>query len=240
MEFLNTDEKIEILKNLTVREILNVGSTSKSMSKICKNKRYNPLWRRKILEDFSLDYKEEADYTKYRNLKILHNTDIYILKIQEGRNHKSPLIFEDRNKAVNYIIKSILDDQTFYSEEEEEEIKEKITYRQIKNSFATRNSIEYLNVLYFIAKIRTYNKKEERIDLLKEEEKYNLEREKIFSLYKGENIEEFKSELNNILWIKNPEKLNKRVEEFLETYNLHFHEEEIKTYVFNNLISLLY
>ena len=43
METLNSDEKMSILMKLTGHEIVKVCETGKTMQKVCKEERYNPL-----------------------------------------------------------------------------------------------------------------------------------------------------------------------------------------------------
>ena len=116
MEKLPSDVKIELLMKLPFHEILQVCQTSKTMSKICFDARYDPLWRNKIKEDFSTDYRGENAFEKYKFFTKLYQTDLYIVFMIDDYEANSSGIFgiyDSNEKAEEAIINEHLEEFSY-------------------------------------------------------------------------------------------------------------------------------
>ena len=139
MEKLNSDEKIQIMLNLTGDEIIKVCQVSTSMQKICDELRYNSLWKQKILEEFQIQYTGIEGFKKYRELSKLYTMEFYLVTYI---NFDSPGaswsdIFLTRDQAVDYIAAA------FGSE---------INYFIVKTNFKYNDEMEASGDLYTIEK----------------------------------------------------------------------------------------
>ena len=134
MEKLNSDEKMEVLMRLEGREINRVCQTSKNMARICGDKRYDPLWRRKIKEEFNTDYDGPLPYDEYKFLYRLKNKDIYIVIIHLLDEVEQPgiYLFYSLDEAKKYLIQKIVRHETF----KEYHYQEKEIVRQIDERIA--------------------------------------------------------------------------------------------------------
>jgi len=109
MEGLNPDEKIQILLNLPGNEIFYVCMASKNMMKICQEKKYDSLWKKKILEEFHIEYKGKEAFQKYAELATLYSRKFYIVSYT---NTYSPTettsdIFISKKDAIEFIAREV-------------------------------------------------------------------------------------------------------------------------------------
>lgn len=115
MEKTNSDERIKILVNLEGDEIINVCETSKEMSRVCNDERYTPLWRQKIKDEFNLTYDGPRGFDKYRELRILYNTNIYTVIVADTNesDHPYSVLFYTLEAAKNFIWSMGADEFTY-------------------------------------------------------------------------------------------------------------------------------
>ena len=109
MENLNSDEKMNVLMKLNGQEIVRVCQTSKNMSRICNDERYDPLWRNKIKQEFNEEYKGSLPFEKYKFLYQLKTTTIYVIEILDTEQIDRPdtWMFYSLEEAKTYFIQKI-------------------------------------------------------------------------------------------------------------------------------------
>ena len=99
MEKLNSDEKMLVVMKLDPKEVVIVCDGSKEM---CKNKKYDLLWEKKIKEDFNVT--SQGSYEKYKSVKQLYEKTFYVVSIiDEYLPASSYIIFDSEEKAEKYI-----------------------------------------------------------------------------------------------------------------------------------------
>tara|TARA_R110002153_G_scaffold118507_3_gene263268 strand:+ start:314 stop:1036 length:723 start_codon:yes stop_codon:yes gene_type:complete len=115
MENLNSDEKTQILLNLTGNEIFKVGQTSKTMHKICVDPRYNRLWQQKILEEFQTVYSGPA-FQKYVELRTITSQTFYVVQYLniDSIVSSDTDIFISREQAVDFIADVLAPDFNYF------------------------------------------------------------------------------------------------------------------------------
>jgi hypothetical protein len=177
MEKLNSDEKMSILIKLPPHEIVKVCQTSKEMNRICNDKRYDPLWREKIREDFDFIYRGEGGYDKYRDLKILYTTDFFVVNVfnTEEQFNSYSVLFDNRDKAEAFILSA----------------NKNLTYAQIKTSLNFQENLQTDTYIYSIQETNLKKIEKEKLSkLLNEKQLYELEKDKFYSLFKNDEEEE--------------------------------------------------
>ncbi len=143
MEKLNSDEKMQILMNLSGKEINKVCQTSKSMGRICNDERYDRLWNNKIKEEFNVEIgntDKVRGYEKFKFLTLLQETKIHIVEMK----HKAGAnLFYSVNGAMNFIISIIIEKYVKLRAFKENEVKYAISRGELPN-FLRRNLAETL------------------------------------------------------------------------------------------------
>lgn len=108
MEMLPKDMRIEVVKNLTGKDIINLCQTSTDMQKLCTETKYNLLWVQKIKEEFDIDYPGKDAYNEYVRLSYMHSKKYWsVTRLDpeaEFEEIEEIWLFEDRRKAINHII----------------------------------------------------------------------------------------------------------------------------------------
>ncbi len=243
-EKLNSDEKMLILMKLDSKEILKVCATSKDLSRVCNDSRYNPLWYQKIKQDFNISYNKNKGYEEYKRLFMLLHTEIFTVTIADtnAKEYFSEL-FLTREDAENYIFATY-----FYNNE----------YAKIKNSLKYINSYEYAENIYTISK--TYiqkkgnilNMRDELLQKLEEEKnEYARKTEEFYNLFNGmrdkdDIISDFKQLIDDSItdmqgktYYEKEDYRNfnvqESVKELIRDYDLQEYEQEITYYVRYNL-----
>lgn len=102
---MDSDTRMKMLMELNGREIVHVCQVSTEMMKICKNERYTPLWRKKILEEFNVDYQGKNGYEEYKKLSILQNTTLYTVVYELGCAIEAVATFYNYEDAVKMLWK---------------------------------------------------------------------------------------------------------------------------------------
>ena len=178
MENLNSDEKTQILLNLSGKEIFKVGQTSKTMHKICVDPRYNRLWQQKILEEFETVYSGPG-FRKYVELRNITSQTFYVVQYVNIDSVESSCseIFISRDQAVDYIADVLAPN---------------FNYFVVKTHFKKNNEIESECGDFFIIN----EQKVEIRDIRKEKEQYVEKLDKIKTFFSritngesGENLE---------------------------------------------------
>ncbi len=151
MEKLNSDEKIMILNNLSVNDIVNVCKVNKDLSRICSDSRYNSLWINKIKEDFETslnkDYHGNNAYREYKRLYTLLKTRIYQLQIiTDGDSENHFYVFLNEDKAVDFACSYFCEEKFGYKNRETEKMEKKVL--KYKNKFYRLKSEGYLDFRY--------------------------------------------------------------------------------------------
>ena len=114
MEKLDSDSKMQVLMNLTGTEIVRLCQTSKSMLDICNRERYLPLWKKKIKEEFNVDYEGNAGFEEYKFLTKLAKKTIYLVTelFEEGNMQQGNILFYTLEASIEYIAEEILEGET--------------------------------------------------------------------------------------------------------------------------------
>ena len=235
METLNSDEKMLILMKLSGEEIIKVCQTSKEMSRICNDKRYNPLWQKKIKEEFDVDYFGENGFNKYHDLKLLYATKFYTVLIVDTHyaEDSNSISFLTREQAEDYIATSLEYDYT---------------YSQIRTALLHTGYVKIGDVLYTIEEDRlkhfNFRNSHHRIE-------YEINKQKFFSLfgeYDAEKTTSYIDEFNDAFTDINSDidaglrgeglnqKINSHVETIVENYEMEAHREEIEKYIRDNIL----
>lgn len=178
MEKLNSDEKISILMKLDGNEIIKVCQTSKEMSRICNDDRYTPLWRKKIQEEFHLTYDGERGFDKYRELRILYDTNIYCVIVTDtsGSDEPRTVLFYTMEDAKKYIWMNI---------------EEGFNYMQVENTLNANGYIRIGSYRYTIETNRMNNLNTALEDELEEQKRTAENKNKEFyMILKKENVDE--------------------------------------------------
>jgi hypothetical protein len=231
MEKLNSDEKMEILMRLDGNEIIQVCQTSKDLSRVCNDERYNPLWRRKINDEFHIEYNGKRGYDKYRDLQNIFNTTYYVVYVWDHREDDKSFtkIFLTQEQAENFII---IDLQPF-------------TYAQVKTSLKALGSVQTRDRTYSINKVE---KIEPIPNLEKEKKNYEDEYEKFkgdikeedstwFDLWFEYIINGFNSLLSNDAPADELEEgLDEYTLQFVERFHIQGREEEVKNFIKKNIL----
>ena len=228
MEKLNSDEKMSILMNLNGNEIIRVCSTSKSMGRICSDDRYSPLWKQKILQEFNEKYTgSEKGYDRYKFLRKLYSTTFHTLDIIENGqpDNIETYIFDNYEKAV--IFTRLL--LKIY------------TYSQIKSAFDVAGFIRTESYLYVVDEIKLTKVKE---DYMKEDEKYNKEKDFMESLDKEKEFLYLIRDINQYIENINREDIPDEVEEeidriiqkFIRENGFEEHRDEVDAYIRKNIL----
>jgi hypothetical protein len=233
MEKLNSDEKMSILMNLTGGEIVRVCSTSKSMGRICNDDRYSPLWKQKILQEFNEKYTgSEKGYDRYKFLRTLYNTTFYTIRVTEhGQEDNVELYLFDKLEKAIIFTRDLL---PIY------------TYSQIKSAFDVANFIRTEDYIYVLEEIKLTKVEE---DYMKEQEKYEKEKDFIKSLYKGGRnfyfmffklIQDINSYIENIDREDIPdevqEEISRIIENFIRDNDFTEHKDEVESYIRLNIL----
>ncbi len=121
-EKLSSDEKMLILMKLSSSEIVKVCETSKDLSRVCYDARYNPLWYKKIREEFNIDYKGKNGYLEYKRLYSVYKTPTYIVQIKSVyANIAETYNFSSIEKAKDFLkmyFKDYLEENRAFLEED--------------------------------------------------------------------------------------------------------------------------
>ena len=175
MEKLSSDVKMELMLKLPSHEILQVCQTSKTMSKICSDSRYDPLWKRKIKEGFSIEYRGETAFEKYKELYKLYKTVLFTVSlIDEDEPNRSGVIgiYDTYEKAEESVIFARIGDP--------------FTYSQLKYGLRS-GTLKIGGIIYKIEE--TFLSNPEISQAQKDgKDEYNNEREKLLKLYEKEVI----------------------------------------------------
>lgn len=107
MEAFPKEINIEILKNISVDDIINnICKTSKTFRGICSDDiRYKPLWKHKIEEDFLEGYNGDRAFSHYMDLEKIHSQFFYIVYTNDGTLG----LFNTYGKAIMAIIDDIIE-----------------------------------------------------------------------------------------------------------------------------------
>ena len=127
MEKLNSDAKMQILMKLSGDEIVKVCQTSKDLYRACNDERYTPLWRQKIKDEFNIKYNCERGYDKYRDLRTIFGTTVFvaIYVLSDDSDEPQVKVFATKESAIRYVeneIRNYEGQEDFQIDETEEDM----------------------------------------------------------------------------------------------------------------------
>ena len=108
MEDLGSDVIIEIMKNLSGKDILSTCQTSTKLHRICSGERYNKLWQMKLKEELDISYLGGYSYEKYIELSKIYNKKFYLVTYEELDRENELFFFENQEKAIDFIIQRLM------------------------------------------------------------------------------------------------------------------------------------
>lgn len=62
---LTSDAKFSLAEKMSSRDLLSLCSTDMSMRQICLSNRFNPIWIKRLKEDYDIDHKGPSGYMEY-------------------------------------------------------------------------------------------------------------------------------------------------------------------------------
>ena len=187
---------------------------------------------KKIEQEFNEKYTgSEKGYDRYKFLRMLYNTTFFIVNIiDNGDQNVETFVFDKFEKAIIFL-RDMLD---IY------------TYSQIKYAIDVAGFIRTENYLYVLEEINLIKVKE---DYMKEEEKYEKEKDFIKSLYKGQRnvnimfykiIKEINQYIENIdredISEEIQEEIDRIIQKFIRDNNFQEHADEVDAYIRKNIL----
>lgn len=99
-------------------EIIKMCSSDTETRRICMSQKFNPLWTRKLLEDFNVVYEGNNAYMEYLQYSYLYKKTYWVASIYERGDIINTKIFKNRKDGVLFLVNQILKDTTHYSHAE--------------------------------------------------------------------------------------------------------------------------
>lgn len=99
-------------------DIIKMCSSDTETRRICMSQKFNPLWTRKLLEDFNVVYEGNNAYMEYLQNSYLYKETYWVASIYERGDIINAKIFKNRKDGVLFLVNQILKDTTHYSHAE--------------------------------------------------------------------------------------------------------------------------
>lgn len=123
MENLGSDVLSKILNDLPAEDIIKVCQTNKKFQRVCQDKRYDSLWKEKIIQDYGENGLNEScicsqsniqNLTGFEKYKCVANKETYLV-IWKDRNNEGYSLFVDYDKALDEALNIVLSRGGIYS-----------------------------------------------------------------------------------------------------------------------------
>ena len=149
---LNDDAKYELAKNLSGEDLIRLCASDSNMRLLCSSSLYNSIWRRKLSQDYKINYQGSNAYMEYLQYTYFYKGTYWFVVINDQEEILTTQVeaFTSRTDAINYIFDQVL----YYTENNQnnqdnqdnqnEEI-ERWTYPRVKAEIDVQGMIR-LNV----------------------------------------------------------------------------------------------
>ncbi len=152
---LNTDELNLVLKYLSVKEVITLCHTCKSLSRIYTNHRFNSLWIKLIEEEFGIEYDPKNyknAYEEYKRYCMLTRIILYSVIVGYVDDMEtSSYLFSSMKKAKEYIENTVLeflDDIEANGYELERSLKDKSECKEKIGQLSLSEEFEFMDCPY--------------------------------------------------------------------------------------------
>lgn len=115
LDDLTPDTRLELSKYLPGKELVKLCSVSKGFRNTCTSTKFNNLWRRKIKEDFNVNYNGKDAYNEYLRQSYCDSKTYWLVEIDNRQGNYS-YILNSEEEAVDFVIDSIKNEKITISE----------------------------------------------------------------------------------------------------------------------------
>lgn len=104
---LTPDTLYTVALNLSGKELLNMCSVNRETRRICMSERFNPIWSKKLYEDYSIQYKGKDGYNKYLESTYFYHQKYWVATISYNREIIESALFRDRESGILFLVNKI-------------------------------------------------------------------------------------------------------------------------------------
>ena len=98
---LTPDAKYSIAENLSGKDLVRLCATDKSMRKICSSNRYDPIWRKRLKDDYNIDFNGTNPYMEYLHYTYFYNREYWVVTYMIHDNMGKNEIYNSLEDAIN-------------------------------------------------------------------------------------------------------------------------------------------